>query len=291
MLLPQADAEEHHQHRELQGAEGDHEDQTRHGAAHDPADDQAIDAPLQEKRNGAAHKTQHQALDHEGHPDEGVAGPHHLHDGDFLTPAEGCQLDGILHDKHADDEQYYDQNPGDDGDDVAHGDKAAAQLQRGADVGNALHVLDGGLGFRHQGQVVQKDDIAVPEPGGRDLLEHLLVVISGDKVLHRLLPGDKLHVADVGKAAQAGGDLPGLLLAEVFVHKGENLVLGFQSVDVVVDVDGKKGEISHDQQAGHDDENAGKGHKSMGKNAFETLFDEVGRSVKLHVRNTRPFRR
>ena len=159
---------------------------------------------------------------------------------------------------------------------------------------DVCHALDGPerrLGLAHLGVVLQGDDEPVPEGGGLQTREQILVLLLLDEALQRLLPGDKLGVVDVGNHVDLRADALGLGLGVGVVNIDEHGVLLLQLQDHLVEVEEYQTKGADNQQAGHCDPDGREGHKTVEEDAADALPQQVADVILLHMRNTHPFRR
>lgn len=97
-------------------------------------------------------------------------------------------------------------------------------------------------GLLHFAVVLQRDNEAVPEIGGLDTVKQRRVALLFNKVIQRLLPGDKFSFGDVVDQINLGADALGLGLRIAFVDIDQNLVFLFQIPDHGIDIVKNQGE-------------------------------------------------
>ena len=134
--------------------------------------------------------------------------------------------------------------------------------------------------------VLDMDAVTVPQGFGGGVFEELCGFLLGDEVLQGLLFGHKGHRGHIGDRFDLILQGSGLVLAEGFVHIGQELVFILQILKDVPSVNCNEGEGPHDQQAGHGHTHRRKGHEPMGKDTPDALFDIIPNLSITHCRNT-----
>ena len=161
----------------------------------------------------------------------------------------------------------------------------------GRDFRHALDPPDFIAGLLHQAVVFHGDHIPVPERGGLQPGEQILVLLLLHKVRQRFLPGDKAGVMDVGNHIDLGADAFGLGLGISLVDVNQHLVVLFQIQDHFIEVVENQAKGAHNQQTGHRDPDGREGHEAVEKHATDALPQQITDIILLHTRNTHPFRR
>ena len=149
------------------------------------------------------------------------------------------------------------------------------------DLGDALDVLELGLGLLHHGDIRQVDDEAVAQ----DLVVETLGEI-GAVILHEavkgLAAGDECGRADVVDRVDLALERSCVFLGIGVVDKGDDLVLVLQPLDEPVDVQTEQRNAAHDDQARHNDRDRCEGHEAVRANASEALPDQITASIQSH---------
>ena len=230
---------------------------------------------MQEKGDHRAQKADHKALVHKGPADKTVGGTHHSHDGDFLSPVKGGELDGIGDDEHRHNEQNRDQRHAYHRGHVPHGDKASGDLLKGVDLCNALYFLHLFHCLALQLQIHHPDGKAVPEDGRVQILKHLFVGILGLEVLHGLLLGDVCSGCHIGYFLQLTLQRLGLLLGVGVIYIGQNLIFLLQIRKQGVGVDRHQCKRPHDQKTRHGDADGCEGHEAMAEHIAQAFMKKI----------------
>ena len=227
------------------------------------------------KSDDGTEQTQQQTLEHERPADKVIGSTHHLHDGDLLTPVKGGKLDGIGNNQQRNHQQNGDKRHGNNACHVADGDKAGRNGFVCPNLINTRHRLYRRFGFCDPIRIRQVDHITVAEYLRLEVLIHIVLIVFGHIGIPCLLTGDKGAVGHVVHLFQLVFQRLGLTLRQGVVHKGHHGILLLQISQIHVGVVSHQRKGTHDQQTGHRDADGGKGHKTMGKHAAGTLFEEI----------------
>ena len=171
--------------------------------------------------------------------------------------------------------------------DKGRGAVATVLVQSGTlHIGDAIDLLHLVCRFLQLLNVLYMDAVTVPQGLGGGVFEELCGFLLGDEVLQGLLFGHKGHRGHIGDRFDLILQGSGLVLAEGFVHIGQELVFILQILKDVPSVNCNEGEGAHDQQAGHGHTHRRKGHEPMGKDTPDALFDIIPNLSITHCRNT-----
>ena len=160
------------------------------------------------------------------------------------------------------------------------------------DLGNTGDILDLCHRLLHKRIALQRHHKTVAQVGGQNAGKGgTLILMIGNECLQRFLTGNELGQQHIVDLVDSGSDAPGVGVRQVAVHINQNFICLIQILHHQVHIVNQSGEAAHNQQAGHRDNDGGKGHEAVGENATDALHEQISDIIDLHSCNTHPFRR